>query len=129
MGAVYRARHPLLPGRALALKLLDSGTDDAEGRARFQRVMEALAKASEHRNVVRIMGGTVEGARPFFVMELVDGPTLHQLARGKPLPPREAARIALEIARALVHLHGRGILHRDLKPSNVFVEPGGRVVV
>jgi len=38
-------------------------------------------------------------------------------------------RIVRQVADALIHAHGRGVLHRDVKPSNVVVTPRGRVVL
>jgi len=37
--------------------------------------------------------------------------------------------IAKEVADALAHIHGHGLLHRDVKPSNVLLTPAGRVVL
>ena len=34
--------------------------------------------------------------------------------------------LCAQVADALAHAHGRGILHRDVKPSNVVVTPDGR---
>ena len=42
-----------------------------------------------------------------------------------PLPTDQALRLAIQIAGALEHAHGCGILHRDLKPANVIVTLGG----
>lgn len=39
------------------------------------------------------------------------------------------AGLGAEIASALEHAHGRGILHRDLKPSNVLVDADGHAWV
>lgn len=42
---------------------------------------------------------------------------------------REAVRIAMDVGRALVALHGRGLLHGDVKPANIVVAPTGSVLV
>jgi eukaryotic-like serine/threonine-protein kinase len=38
-------------------------------------------------------------------------------------------RIARQVALALEHAHGQGVLHRDIKPSNIMVTPSGRVLL
>ena len=47
-------------------------------------------------------------------------------------PPYDEERLRaslLQIAEALVYLHGAGKVHRDIKPSNTLVTDGGRVVL
>src|SRR5262249_11246398 len=82
-----------------------------------------------HPNIVTLFDfGVFEGA-PYLILELLEGETLQQrLARG-PIAPSEATQILVEMARALVHAHGAGVIHRDLKPSNVFLTRGGTVQV
>src|SRR5262249_9383071 len=60
---------------------------------------------------------------PYIVMEYVEGRTLSQRLAEGPLPPREAARLVAQVARAVQHAHERNVLHRDLKPANVLISP------
>ncbi|HZV01385.1 MAG TPA: serine/threonine-protein kinase [Planctomycetota bacterium] len=125
MGAVYRARHARFPGREFALKVLThDGAPSSEQTERFAREMKALAAVTAHPNVVRIFGGAIEGATPFYVMELVEGPSLASLVREKGLDLRRAAGIARTIADAVAYVHDKGIVHRDLKPQNILIAPG-----
>jgi serine/threonine protein kinase len=39
------------------------------------------------------------------------------------------ARIGLQVAEALVCLHGKGLIHRDLKPENVLLNPDGQALL
>jgi serine/threonine protein kinase len=39
------------------------------------------------------------------------------------------ARITLQVAEALAHAHGEGVLHRDIKPSNLLLDTHGTVWV
>jgi serine/threonine-protein kinase len=55
-------------------------------------------------------------------MELLTGEDLRgRLRREGSLPPEAAARIALQVLKALRQAHAAGIVHRDLKPDNVFL--------
>src|SRR6266704_2601784 len=51
------------------------------------------------------------------------------IRRSGPLPPRQAARIVAEAARALQAAHASGIVHRDVKPGNILISRDGRVKV
>jgi TolB-like protein/Flp pilus assembly protein TadD len=128
-GIVFQARDEGL-GRDVALKLLRPGsTDPTEARQeRMQREAAAVARLS-HPSIVTLhnFGTCDEG--PYLVMELLHGESLQRRIRREPIPLREAFRISIELARALAHAHGAGILHRDLKPGNLFLTREGAVKV
>jgi WD40 repeat protein/serine/threonine protein kinase len=42
---------------------------------------------------------------------------------------QSVARIGVQVAEALAHAHGQGILHRDIKPSNLLLDTRGTVWV
>ncbi len=127
MGTVYRA-HDTRLDRVVALKFLPSYLS-AQPEARERFLVEARAAAAlDHPNVCSIheIGETADG-RPFIAMACYEGETLKErLSRG-PLPPAEAVRIALQLARGLGAAHDRGIIHRDVKPGNVVLPADGMV--
>lgn len=121
MGVVYQARHTAT-GQLVALKLIRDGAlaGPAE-RARFQIEVEAAARL-RHPNVVQIDQAGSHDGRAFLAMELVAGGSLEQRLAGRPQPPREAAALALSLARAMQYAHEQQIVHRDLKPANILLE-------
>src|SRR5262249_32983772 len=58
-------------------------------------------------------------------LEFVSGGSLAQQLDGIPVPPRRAAQLLLDLARAVQHAHEQGIVHRDLKPANVLLTEAG----
>jgi tetratricopeptide (TPR) repeat protein len=125
-GAVYAALDVEL-GRSVALKTLRPARARDQASADWLRKeAEAIARLDHPAIVTLFEVGTGEDG-PYLVEELLRGETLAQrLGRG-PLPPAEGLDVAIEIARALAHAHGHGVLHRDLKPGNVFLTEDGRV--
>ena len=129
MATIYRARDAQLD-RDVAVKLLRTEFGrDPDFLARFRD--EARAAASlNHPNIVAVFDFGEEDSGPYIVMELIDGQDLASILRENgPLPPRQAARVSAEVAKALHAAHVRGIVHRDVKPSNILVGRDGRVKV
>ena len=123
---VWRAHDEQLD-RAVAVKRLHPHLlPDAVSRQRLAAEARAAAGLS-HPAIVGIYDIDTTGDWPALVMELVDGESLAaRLARDGPLPEREAAAIAADIADGLYHAHKRGIVHRDVKPGNVLLDRSGR---
>src|SRR5262245_56120019 len=115
MGIVYRATDLELM-REVAVKVVsDAGSSDA--RQRLMREARAAA-ALNHPSIISVYDvGEAQGL-PFFVMELVDGPSL---AKARPSDLLRIVDIACQICAALDHAHANRIVHRDLKPDNVLL--------
>jgi eukaryotic-like serine/threonine-protein kinase len=116
--------------RDVAVKLLRPEiARDADLSARFRR--EALASTVlRHPNIVACLDTGTDGDQPYLVMDLVDGEDLSaRLKRSGRLAPWQAARIGLDVARALGVAHLRGIVHRDVKPGNILLAADGRAMV
>jgi len=129
MGAVYKARDTELD-RTVALKLIRPElARNPEILRRFKQEL-ILARQVTHKNVIRIFDLGQSGGIKFITMDFVEGQDLRALLleRGK-FPPEEAARIMLQICRALEAAHSEGVIHRDLKPQNIMLDTGGRVYV
>ena len=129
MATIYRAHDSQL-GRDVAVKLLrpEYGRDPDFG-SRFRQEAQKAASLN-HPNIVSVFDYGQDPAGPFIVMELVEGEDLSSIIRRSgALPPRQAARIAAETARALQAAHDSGIVHRDVKPGNILISRDGRVKV
>jgi WD40 repeat protein/predicted Ser/Thr protein kinase len=121
MGVVYEARQPRLQRRVAVKMLLAGGWAEPAAKARFLTEASAAARL-RHPGIVAVHEVGEWAGQPFIAMELVEGPSLADLARARSLAPRTAARYLRRVAEAITHAHSAGILHRDLKPANVLID-------
>src|SRR5262245_25974784 len=124
MGLVFKARQKALK-RPVALKIVVSGAHaGAQERARFRTEAEAVARL-QHPGIVQVYEVGEQAGCPFLALEFVSGGSLADQLDGTPMPPRRAAQLLLDLARAVQHAHEQGIVHRDLKPANVLLTEAG----
>jgi non-specific serine/threonine protein kinase/serine/threonine-protein kinase len=121
MGVVYRVEQETPLRRQVALKVVKPGLDSAQVIGRLEAERQALA-LMEHSHIARVLdAGTTDAGRPYFVMELVQGPALTAYCDQQRLTVRERLALFVPVCEAIEHAHQKGIIHRDLKPSNVLV--------
>ncbi|WP_304941281.1 MULTISPECIES: serine/threonine-protein kinase [unclassified Tsukamurella] len=136
MGEVYLVAHPRLP-REEALKILpqDLSTDESY-RVRFNREAD-LAATLFHPNIVGVHDRGEADGKLWLSMDYVAGVDLDALLRDRHprgLPVADVVSVITQVASALDHAHGKGLIHRDVKPANILLaesgaDAGGRVLL
>jgi hypothetical protein len=119
---VYRAKQVLV-NRIVLLKVVLARDDLGQmswGALRGEA--NALAKI-DHPNVPTIHEAGERDRQLFYnALEYFDGVPLSERARGKPVPPAQAAKFVEAVAHAVHAAHEQGVVHRSLKPSSLLVE-------
>ena len=107
--------------RRVALKVLRGGQAvTPEQRRRFELEAATLAKLN-HPGIVRVYEvGTFEKGS-FIALEFLEGGSLDQVLKGRPIPPKVAATLVRKLSLIVQGAHEAGILHRDLKPANILL--------
>ncbi len=126
MGAVYKARHRMLP-RPVALKTIKPGSVDAEDVARFKREARVTSELCSPHTVALYDFGIRPDGSLYYVMELLHGIDLQRfITTYGPMPPARAVHVLRQICHSLDEAHAAGLVHRDLKPANVMLCQYGR---
>jgi len=99
----------------------------ADAGAQRRLTAGALAARVVHgAHIAHAVDADTESGRPWVASVLVLGPSLAEtVAETGPLPAAAVIWITLDVARALVPLHGAGLAHQSVTPGNVLLEPGG----
>lgn len=117
---VYKASDELDPALTLAVKVLHSPARSDHARWRFEQELLALRRLV-HPHIAQIRdSGFLPDARPFIVMDHVDGPPITIAC--KELTVRQRVRLVSMVCRAVEAAHRRAVIHRDIKPANILCQ-------
>ncbi len=121
MGVVYKARQMSL-NRIVAVKMMRPGLVASETGVQRFRVEAEAAASLQHPGIVAIHEVGEHDGLCYFSMDYVQGKSLAEMVRERPLTSKRAASYVKAIADAVQFAHERKVLHRDLKPSNVIID-------
>jgi serine/threonine protein kinase/photosystem II stability/assembly factor-like uncharacterized protein len=139
MGVVYRAHDEVLH-RDVALKVLAEQIIAGKPAREFLLHEARAASALNHPNICTVHDVGDDGQQLYVVMEMVEGRNLKEIITGTGpsgssprvdtgIPVESVMRYGVQVAGALMHAHGRGVVHRDLKSHNISVTGEGLVKV
>jgi len=116
-GEVWRARHHVF-GDLVAIKI---PTDDQY--VRNLRREGVAVHGLRHENIVRAIDLDPYGDPPYFIMELIEGPSLREAIEhyGRDFPIDAAIEILRGVLSALSAAHDARLIHRDIKPANILL--------
>ena len=127
MSRIFVAREEALQ-RAVVVKVLTADQAQALSTERFAREIRFAARLQDPHIVPVLAAGTTADGLLWYTMPFVRGESLRVCMTQGRVPLAEAVGILRDVARALAHAHGHGVVHRDIKPENVLLNQGTAVV-
>jgi serine/threonine protein kinase len=129
-GVVFRAEDTRTHTRVALKVFVPRFSRDEESVQRLAQAIKTLHPL-QHLNLIHIHGaGRTEGSC-WLSAELIDGISVAGLVeQAQAAPPdwRAGLRVAVDVADALMYLHGEQVLHRNITPENLVVRRADWIV-
>jgi eukaryotic-like serine/threonine-protein kinase len=127
-GDLFRARDTHR-GRTVAIRLLPAdstpGTSDREGLVGQARALIPLS----HPNITTLFDAGEHQKRVFVAFEFLRGQSLRAEMAGRPMNPRRALELAIQVTDAVSEAHTSGFVHGGLSPESVMVTAKGHAKI
>ena len=82
----------------------------------------------EHPNIPTLFGHYEDDHDVIMILEFIAGQELRSYLKARrTVPEPEALVLAVQLFRALAHMHERGFVHRDISPANIMVTDEARL--
>lgn len=116
--------------REVAVKVLPpEKSKDPEMVQLFRRESQATAKLS-HPNIITIYDSGEQDGHYFYVMEYLAPESLQdKLDSGGLADLKDSLKISVDVLKALVYCHDKGVVHGDLKPASIKFDLRGNAIV
>jgi eukaryotic-like serine/threonine-protein kinase len=110
----------LAVGRPVVLKVLSRDVSASVSPDRFLTALDPIRNL-QHPNLVPLLAAGRVETQLYYVTQYVHADPLRDiLARSGKLPTSDVVSMLRDVARALAHMHGRGVFHGDITPATLF---------
>jgi WD40 repeat protein/serine/threonine protein kinase len=109
-------------GHKVAVKVLKRAT--SSNASYLEKEVNRLASVSEHPHVITLVDANLTHSPPYMVTPYIPDSLCSHVGK----PSQQISQVVewfKQIARALLFVHGKGILHCDLKPGNILLGEEG----
>ncbi|XP_077203904.1 ribosomal protein S6 kinase alpha-2 isoform X2 [Paroedura picta] len=116
-------------GQLYAMKVLKKATLKVRDRVRSKMERDILAEVN-HPFIVRLHYAFQTEGKLYLILDFLRGGDLFTRLSKEVMFTEEDVKFYLaELALALDHLHGLGIIYRDLKPENILLDEEGHIKI
>lgn len=108
--------------------LTPTGTERLKKECALLTLIHSMDEESEAARSFPALEDSAGTSAFWFAMGWIEGKTVEQLVRDRPMSRSSALSCLISVAEKLVFLHGLTppVIHRDIKPQNVVIDPCGQ---